>query len=92
MFGLRFKSPYRRYEYSRFSEKDQTTCTVYESQYNPVMDITGFGVIGWMLCIISSFFFKFEYNFNIMLVFFVLFMIIRLYMITEKDEKLIVGE
>lgn len=87
MFGLRFKSPYREYEYSRFSKENQTVCIVYERQYNPVMDITGFGLIGFILYYILSLILRFEYNFIIMLLFFIVFMLIRLDMITEKDKK-----
>lgn len=92
MFGLRFKSPYRRYVYSRFSEKDQTTCTVYESQYKPVMDISSFGLIGWFLYCILTYLFSFVYNFNVALIFFILFMFIRLSMIIEKDKESNEGE
>lgn len=87
MFGLRFKSPYREYEYSRFSKENQTVCIVYERQYNPVMDITGFGLIGFILYYILSLILRFEYNFIITLLFFIVFMLIRLDMITEKDKK-----
>lgn len=87
MFGLRFKSPYRRYEYVRFSKKDQVMCTVSESQYSPVLDITSFGLIGWFLYSMLSCGFKFEYSFNVGMIFFIVFMFVRLLMIIEKEEN-----
>lgn len=87
MFGLRYKKPYREYEYSRFSEEEQTTCIVYERQYNPVLDVTGFAFISCLLCSMILSLFKIEYKSNTMLIIFIIFMFIRLLMITEKDRK-----
>lgn len=92
MFGLRFKSPFREYEYSRFSKENKTVCTVYERQYNPVLDTSTFGLIGWFLYCILSCILKFEYSFNIGMIFFIIFMFIRLSTITEKDKKSDKGE
>lgn len=92
MFSLRFKRRYREYEYSRFSKEDHATCIVYERQYNPVMDISGFGFIGYILYMTLTCIFKFEYNFSIALVFFIVFMFIRLLMIIEKDKRSDKGE
>ena len=87
MFGLRYKRPYREYEYSRFSEEEQTTCIVYERQYNPIMYMGGFGMIGLILYYILQSIFKVEYVFGVSLIFFTIFVLIGLLMIIEKDKK-----
>lgn len=88
MLGLKFKRPYRRYAYHRFSEKDQVTCTIYRYHYNPIMEISGFGMIGVILYNILSYILRFNHDFKIMFIIFIIFAFIRLLTIIEKDKKL----
>jgi len=87
MFGLRWKSEYRKYTYTRVSEKDNSICTVYESQYNPVLDISSFGLIGFFLGGLIFYILNTNYEFAFSLLFFICFMLIRIFMITEEDKK-----
>lgn len=85
MFGLRFKSAYRNCEYSRFSEEDQAVRRVYERQYDPFLDIGGFGFLGFILYSLAELIFGFEYSFDYHLFVFLMFMFVRLWKITEEE-------